>query len=209
MNLDYNLSLLANEEDLVELEWFSIEGSNQITELSRHLRSFLNCKKETIRTRFSPTSDHPQKIIMKRPILKCEDKISRLFSQYAKLLRNTDGSIENKIFYLLIKTRAQPNSSEAHLLKKIQLIVNKLWKEIHILSEMEINEYPHLLKIVVGIASLLCITSREFNSVLSDFYRELKLSYTQLEEELNMLLKMEKKVQIKEKKNKKRVILTE
>lgn len=124
-------------------------------------------------------------------------------------MRNIDGSIENKIFNLLIKTRAQPNGSEAHLLKKIHLVVNKLWKEIHILSEMEISEYHHLLKVVVGIASLLCIASREFNSLLSGFYKELKLSYTQLEEELKILLKIEEKVRIKEKKNKRRVIFTE
>ncbi len=139
MNLENNSFLFENEETLVELEWLSIEGNNQIIELSRQLQSFLNYKKATIRTRFSSTLDHQQKVIVKSPFLKCEDNITQLFSQYAKLLRNIDSSIENKIYYLLIKTRAQPNSSEAHLVKKIQLIVNKLWKEIHILSEMEIT----------------------------------------------------------------------
>lgn len=209
MNLENNSFQLENEEALVELESLSIEGSNQISELSRQLQSFLNYKKALIRARFSSTLDNPQKVIIKSPFLKCEDKISQLFSQYAKLLRNIDGSIENKIFYLLIKTRTQPNSSEAHLLKKIQLIVNELWKEIHILSEMEINEYPHLLKLVVGVASLLCITSTKLNSVLLDFYKELKLSYLELEQELNGLYNVEKKGQNKEKKIEKRAILTE
>lgn len=47
MNLDNNPSLLENEDVLEDLELFSVEGSNQITELSRHLRSFLNFKKAT------------------------------------------------------------------------------------------------------------------------------------------------------------------
>ncbi len=46
-------SLLEYEEDSESLEWYSIEGSERIYELSRQLRTFLNYKSVVIRFRFS------------------------------------------------------------------------------------------------------------------------------------------------------------
>jgi len=44
---------LDYEEDYVFLEWYSIEGEEQIKELSRQLRTFLNYKKSIILLRYS------------------------------------------------------------------------------------------------------------------------------------------------------------
>jgi len=76
---DYN-------EDYIFLEWYSIEGENQIKKLSRQLRTFLNYKNSMILLRYSKPNDMIN--VEKRIIINQHDKmINSLASQLINLLK--------------------------------------------------------------------------------------------------------------------------
>ena len=196
----FNNSLLGCEEDSEFIELYSIEFLAQINELSRHLRSLLNYKNAVIRFRFLESTEVNE--TGKDPILKWEGQLSSNFHQYANLLNMIEakeGKIANKIQILIEKAKYLPNHFEINLLKKIKLIGSEIWKGLHILSEFEIHCHPHLLNKVINIAGILCSADSAFSSLFSDFFRELRLSYLQLQEELSGLLLVNKEFQIREK----------
>lgn len=205
-----NTSPLDYEDDLEFLEWYSIEGSEHISELSRQLRSFLNYKKAIIRFRFSK-SQETHNILKKDPILKWESKLSSLFSRYISLLEMIgveQETVDKKIKILFRKVKTQPNRFEIDLLKEIKYLSGEIWKVLHVLSEFEIHPHFRLLNVVIKIADILCSSQGTFFSLFSDFYRELKESYSKLKLELSSLLELNDEDQFEAKKKKERVRIT-
>ena len=196
----FNDSLLGCEEDSEFIKRYSIEFPTQINKLSRHLRSILNYKNAVIQFRFSESSEVNK--TGKNPFLKWESQVSSNFHRYANLLNiieAKEGKIANKIQILLEKAKYLPNHFEINLLKELKLIGSEIWKGLHILSEFEIHCNPHLLNKLTKIAGIICSADSAFSSLLSDFFKELRLSYLQLQRELSGLLLLNKEFQIKEK----------
>jgi len=194
MNIFNDPFIRTYDNELSYIELCNLEASEKITELSRQVRSYLNYRIATIRMRYSDSQMAPN-IHQINSIKKWEAKLSSSFSQYSKLLRNIglqNGTIRDKIFLLRINTINQPNKRNLNLLRDIKCLGDDLWKILHVLSELEIQLKPQLLKIAIGIANVLCETVSEFYSTFSDFYQELKINYQQLEEELEDLLQVRK-----------------
>lgn len=205
------LSLLETEDDLEFLEWYLVEGSNRIDELSRQLRTFFNYKNSVIRIRFSRSREEYKKY-KNELILKQENELSNLFFQYKLLIDNiraNEETIAEKINILLQNVRHQPKNLERNILKEIKKHGDDIWMILHVLSTFDIHYYPQLLHVAIRIASILCSAEGEFFWPFSCFYRELKQSYTRLEEEVSGLLHSNEKLQFKENKKKKRVIVVE
>lgn len=205
-----NLFLLGNGESSEFLDWYSLEGSERINELSRQLRSFLNFKCEIIRMRFSKSSrsefNRTKPIGAPNPIKKWERELTSLFSQYTTLSKKI-GIVDGKIAEMIIKLMENVKNKQLEIdkkhLKEIRNLSKKIWRVLHILSELEIHRHPRLLNVIIQIAGLLCSCESVFFSSFSDFYLELKLNYLQLEGEISNLIQMEDK---KIKKKKKRMV---
>lgn len=197
---------LDYEENPEFFEWLSLEGSEKIDELSRQLRSFLNYKCSVIRLRYSKSNviEPPKKNI----ILKSEDELSILFSRYVKLLKEigiNEGNITEMIKTLIDQLKSQPNSYKLKTFKEIKSLSGEIWKKLHLLSEFEIHPHSSLLNIVIQIACVLCEIQGALYLPFLCFYEELKHNYTQLADELSILLQRDFKGNIKTKKNKERV----
>lgn len=185
-----NISLLETDVTSDFLDWYSLEGSNRIFELSRQLRSFLNYKYEIIRIRFSK-SNRSEPINLKNPIKIRERDLALLFSQYSTLLEKigiVDGKIAEKIIELMEKVKNKSLEIDIKHFKEIKILSKKIWNVLHILSELELHRHPRLLNVILQIASLLCSSESVYFSPFSDFYRELKLNYLQLEGEISNLI---------------------
>lgn len=185
-----NISLLETEVTSEFLDWYSLEGSDRIFELSRQLRSFLNYKCEIIRIRFSK-SNRSEPITMQNPIKIRERDLALLFSQYSVLLGKigiVDGKIAEKIIELIQKVKNKSLEIDKKYFKEIKTLSKKIWNVLHSLSELELHRHPRLLNVIIQIASLLCSSESVYFSPFSDFYRELKLNYLQLEGEISNLI---------------------
>lgn len=185
-----NISLLETDVTSDFLDWYSLEGSNRIFELSRQLRSFLNYKCEIMRIRFSK-SNRSELIDMKNPIKIRERDLALLFSQYSTLLEKigiVDGKIAEKIIELIEKVKYKSLEIDIKHFKEIKTLSKKIWNVLHILSELELHRHPRLLNVIIQIASLLCGSESVYFSPFSDFYHELKLNYLQLEGEISNLI---------------------
>ena len=185
-----NISLLETEVTSEFLDWYSLEGSDRIFELSRQLRSFLNYKCEIIRIRFSK-SNRSEPITMQNPIKIRERDLALLFSQYSVLLEKigiVDGKIAEKIIELIQKVKNKSLEIDKKHFKEIKTLSKKIWNVLHSLSELELHRHPRLLNVIIQIASLLCSSESVYFSPFTDFYRELKLNYLQLEGEISNLI---------------------
>jgi len=201
-----NPSFLDYEENSEFLEWYSTEGSKRISELTRQLRSFLNYKSAVIRLRFSNTQKGDT-ILKKDLKIKWESEFFSLCSQYAHLLKKIgleERTVKEKILILMERVKTQPNNFEITLLKKINLLGGEIWKIHHVLSELEIHQYPRFFLMAIKIASILCSVENAFFWPFSCFYEELKTSYLQLEKELSGLLQLNGEEQFEVKKKKRR-----
>jgi hypothetical protein len=206
-----NLYFLDYETDSNFLEWYTLEGSERINELSRQLRTFLNYKSSIICLRFSGSQNHNQ-IIKNDNIIKQESELFSLSSRFTSLLKKIgveEGGISEKIQTFIDKVKTQPKNLEIKLLKEIKMISSKIWKTLHILSEMELQNYYKLLNITIKLASILCNIEAVFFTTFSDFYSELKHNYLQLEKELSILLCLNEDEQFETKKKKKQVRILE
>jgi len=202
---------LDYDTDSKFLEWYTLEGSERINELSRQLRTFLNYKSSIICLRFSGSQNRNQ-IIKKDNIFKQESELFSLSSRFTSLLKTIGvekGAISEKIRIIIDKVKTQPNNPEIKLLKEIKMLNSKIWKTLHILSEEELQNYYQSLNISIKLAHILCSIEAVFFPIYSDFYSELKLNYLHLEKELSVLLCSNIDKQFVIKKNKKRVRILE
>ena len=199
------------DEDSEFLEWYSIEGSNRISELSRQLRSYLNYKNAIIRYRFSG-SQKADNFFNKDLMLKRGSELFSEYSRYTIFLNRIgadEASIAKQILILKDKVKIQPNNLEINLLKEIKHIGGKMWENLHILSEFELHYHPQLLYMAIKVACILSSTEGVFFSLFTDFYGELKHSYLQLEKELSELLCLIGDKHFETETNKKRVNILE
>ena len=204
-------SLLEYEEDSESLDWYSMEGSERINELSRQLRTFLNYKNAIIQFRFSG-SQKGENFLNKDQIIKCESELFSIYSRYTALIKKIgveEGTIAEKIRILIEKVKIQPNDLDINQLKKIKHLREELWKNLHIFSEFEFHYYPRLLHMAIKIACVLSNVEGVFFSLFSDFYGELKRSYLQLEKELSGLIYLNENEQFEAKKKKRSVKILE
>ncbi len=204
-------SHLEHEEDSEFLEWYSMEGSERISELSRQLRTFLNYKSTIIRLRFSRTRECDN-TLKKDSIMKWEGELFSLSSRYATLLKiiGVEGrTLTEKILILMERIKAQPNDFEINILKDIKQLGGEIWKILHSHSELEIHHHLQLFQMTIKIASILCSAESALYWPFSCFYEELKRNYLQLEKELSGLLQLNGEEQVESEKNKRQVRLLE
>jgi hypothetical protein len=204
----YNQNYFLDYEiDSTFIEWYNIEGSEQIIELSRQLRTFLNYKTSLICIRYSSSQNCPNNI-KNSSIFKQKNRLISLTSEFISLFKTMgteSGTISEKINTLMDRSKIQRDSLDIKLLKDIKNISVKLWRTLHVLSELQLQNYSELFKISINLATILCSINPVFFPIYSDFYNELKLNYLALEEELAVLLASKFKDQSTIKKNNKRV----
>lgn len=206
-----NFSLLECEQDSEFLEWYSMEGSKRISELSRQLRTFLNYKSTIIRLRYSKSRESNNSLKLE-PIMTVEKELLSLSSRYVvlqKMIGLEDKSVTQKILVLIERAKIKLNNFEINLLKEIKQLGSEIWKKLHIISELKIHNRPQLLNIAIQIASILSSAENAFFWPFSNFYEELKLSYLQLEGELSGLLQVIEDEQFNFKKKVKQVRILE
>jgi len=203
-------SLLDIEDDSVFLEWISMEGSERINELSRQLRTFLNYKFVLIRQRYSKSLVNNKKTKNEMYIKHSRD-LSGFISEYLPLIKRigaNEDNIAQKIQDIMQKVKLHSVGFEIELLKKIKLLGGRIWKEIHILSEIEYYNST-LLKVVFKTTKLLCNAESAFYFPFSNFYKELERNYLELDHEISDVLSTNREEQYDVKKRQPKVKILE
>lgn len=207
---EYYDPLNENYCDSVFLEWTLLEGSERINELSRQLRTILNFKIILIRQRYSKTPVNNNKT-NNEMYIKHSKEISSLVSEYLFLLKKIGADEDNlsqKIRNIMEKAKLHTSSFEIEILKKIKLLGGSIWKEIHLLSEIE-HYNSTLLNVVFKTSRLLCNAESSFYLPFSNFYNELEENYIELENEISCLLLENRKEQNNIKNKQKKVKILE
>ena len=206
-----DLYYLDNETDSMFLEWFTLEGSERISELSRQLRTFLNYKSSIIRLRFTGLNDF-NRSIKKEGNNERETELISLTSRIISLLKKIgieEGEIHEKFCIFINKVKTRSSNLEIKQLKEIKHISSEIWKIIHTLSELEFYNYFKLLQIAIKVACVLCSIEGVFFPVYADFYSELKFNYLQLEKEISALFNPNENELFEKKKKNRRVGILE
>ncbi|MEJ2293996.1 MAG: hypothetical protein P8Y23_04440 [Candidatus Lokiarchaeota archaeon] len=156
---------------------------NAITELSRHLRSFLRYKEQVINYRFRSTftlyTDHGTLKYTKDK--NCLQEAATNFINILKEIKKKSSSIELEIYYLA-KIPDNP------LFRQLIIITNKLFILIHKFSEQDLRDHPHLLKLLVSSAREASALKKCLDLEVEEFFSELELGYEKLGEELDEML---------------------
>jgi len=169
-------------------DWYLLEGSESLIELSRQFRTFFNYKYLIIRSKFSKINK-PTKIANDGKIISCKNNIFNLSSQLINLLNEIgveNGNIIGKIQILEQKVGRLPTRPDTLLLKKIKILGEEIWENLHIISELELYYHPKLLKIAISIANIVSSVKGAYNLILLDFFIELRRNYLQLEKEIEI-----------------------
>ncbi len=177
---------------------------NRITELSRHLQTYLNNRKATIRAICSDYNETPN-LSSINSIHKWEVELNLRIQEYSKYLKNTIGQNEDiklKIILIAEKAKSSPSCLEAKLFNDFLRNKIRLWQILHILSGLEIHERPQLLKLVLNTLTRLYQDEEKINEVIPGFIKQIKLNYQQLDQEYARLCLGIDKEQIHLKKSK-------
>ena len=169
-------------------DWYSLEGNESLIELSRQFRTFFNYKYIIIRNKFSEINKST-KITNDNKILSCKRSILDLSSQLVNLLNEIgveNGNIIDKIQILQQNIGIIPVKHDILILKKIKILAEEIWENLHIISELELYYYPKLLKIAISIANIVSSVKGAYNLKLLDFFIELRRNYFQLEKEIEI-----------------------
>ncbi|MFX1446042.1 MAG: hypothetical protein ACFFHV_21745 [Promethearchaeota archaeon] len=191
-------------------EYFEI-AENQISELSRHLQTYLNHREATILAICGETQPSINTSQIKNITIWEEEMIL----QYHKYINYLEKNIINKedlkfkFQHLTQILKSFPNSPEARSLKNFLACKIKLWKSLHIISGLEIHMRPQLLKRVIHILAKLCNDESKLNANIPVFFQQLNLNYQQLEQEYNQLLLTKEKGYHKSENKKEKVIVRE
>jgi len=170
-------------------DWYSLEGSESLIELSRQFRTFFNYKYLIIRSKFLKINKST-KIANDDKIISCKNNIFNLSSQLINLLNEIgveNGNIIEKIQILEQKVGRLPTKPNTLLLKKIKILGEEIWENLHIISELELYYHPELLKIAISVANIVSSVKGAYNLILLDFFIELRRNYLQLEKEIEIL----------------------
>ena len=184
---DYNTFFEQSDDDYFS-DWYSLEGNENLNELSRQFRTFFNYKYQIIRSKFSEITKSTESTNTDR-IFSCKNNIFNLSSQLINLLNEIgveNGNIIEKIQILMQKVGRLPNQPDISLLKKIKVLAEEIWENLHIISELELHYHPKLLKIAISIANIVSSVKGAYNLILIDFFIELRRNYLQLEKEIEI-----------------------
>jgi len=169
-------------------DWYSLEGSESLIELSRQFRTFFNYKYLIIRSKFLKINKLT-KIANNDKIISCKNNIFNLSSQLINLLNEIgveNGNIIEKIQILEQKVGRLPTKPNTLLLKKIKILGEEIWENLHKISELELYYHPKLLKIAISVANIVSSVKGAYNLILLDFFIELRRNYLQLEKEIEI-----------------------
>ena len=174
---------IGSEYDDSFNNWYEIEGTNKIKELSRQLRTFFNYKAEVIRYRFrsSPNladNDTNTKYLSRKQEI---ESLTHEFIIFLKKFKRIGQTLEQGIQTLFFdnnKTR----------LNKLSEISEKLFILLHYFSEESIHDHPKFLKFNVILAQNICLVKKCLNAQYSEFFEELEINYNNLEGELEDLI---------------------
>ncbi len=174
---------IGSEYDDSFNNWYEIEGTNKIKELSRQLRTFFNYKAEVIRYRFRPSpnlaeNDTNTKYLSRKQEI---ESLTHEFIIFLKKFKKNGQTLEQGIQTLFFdnnKTR----------LNKLSEISEKLFILLHYFSEESIHDHPKFLKFNVILAQNICLVKKCLNAQFSEFFEELEINYNNLEGELEDLI---------------------
>ena len=186
---------IRSESDDFFNNWFEIEGTNKIRELSRQLRTFFNYKAEVIRYRFRPRLNLVEKDTNTKFFSK-KQEIESLTHEFIALLKpfkKNEQTLEQGIHTLFFDN----NNTR---LNKLSEISEKLCILVHYFSEESIQDHPNFLKFIVILAQNICSVKKCLNAHFSEFYEELEINYNNLEGELEDLIETTLNKQKKSKK---------
>ena len=167
-------------------EWWSIEGAEKISELSRQLRTFLNFKANIIYARFSESTSSVN--FSKNDMFnKLKDDMTNSVLELIRLLKEIgikSNDISEKIQDLIERSKINPQFSTLDAIKKIKTINYNIWSYVHALSELDLHKNSKFFEIVINASSILCQVSAPLYIPFESFYNELKTDYLLLDEEL-------------------------
>ncbi|MHA1875731.1 MAG: hypothetical protein ACTSUC_04720 [Promethearchaeota archaeon] len=135
---------IESEYDDIFNDWYEIEGTRKIKELSRQLRTFFNYKTEVIRYRFRSTpnlaeNDTNTKYYSRKQEI---ESLTREFIILLKKLKKNGQTLEQGIQSLFFDNNKTP-------LNKISEITEKLSTLLHYFSEESLHTHPKFLKFSV------------------------------------------------------------
>jgi len=187
-DLEDYITFFEQSDDEYFSDWYSLEGNENLNELSRQFRTFFNYKCQIIRSKFLEINKSTKSTNNDR-IFSCKKTIFNLSSQLINLLSEIgieNGNIIEKIQILMQKVGRLPTQPDILLLKKIKVLAEEIWENLHIISELELHNHPKLLKIAISIANILSSVKGAYNLILLDFFIELRRNYLQLEKEIEI-----------------------
>lgn len=184
---DYNTFFEQSDDDYFS-DWYSLEGNENLNELSRQFRTFFNYKYQIIRSKFSEITKSTESTNNDR-VFSYKNNMFNLSSQLINLLNEIgveNGNIIETIQILMQKVGRLPTQPDILLLKKIKVLAEEIWENLHIISELELHYHPKLLKIAISIANIASSVKGAYNLALLDFFIELRRNYLQLEKEIEI-----------------------
>lgn len=184
----YRVEYYNDEEYLDSEELYKIT-ENRISALSRHLQTYLNNKKATIRAICSDFENTPNKNVISG-IHKWEEELTSRIWEYINYLKKNvkkDDILKREFLSLAEKAKSSPGSHETELFKNFLRNKIRLWQILHILSGLEIHVRPQLLKLVLKLLIRLYHEEGELNEVNPEFFKQIKLNYELLVREYEHL----------------------
>lgn len=180
-----------NEEKIKYIDINEVIESteNRITELSRHLQTYLNYKTAFIRT-LSWNFKENHCISNINSIQKWESELnSRILKHTTYLKKNVEPNEDLKLKVLLLSEMAKSSPKSLQAKEFNDFLRNKirLWQLLHILSVLEIYTRPNLLKLVIEILIHLYHEEGILNENITNFFKQIKLNYELLNEEITIL----------------------
>ena len=172
--------------------WYEIEGTRKIKELSRQLRTFFKYKAEIIRYRFRSSPSLAEKDINTAAYNQKQEieSLTREFMSLLKKIKKNGLSLEQGIQSLFFENYKASIS-------KLSVITEKLSMLLHYFSEASLHDHPRFLKFIVVLAQSIFLVKKYLNAQFSEFYGELEINYHSLEGELEILLENTPSVKIK------------
>ncbi len=202
MTFDNEYPYIDHEFDDNFLGWYEIEGSVQITEHSRQIRTLLNFKCATIR--YFYRKDSEISINMQKSIFfKTKNEFELLGLQFIKVIKKVKaitGVLEDGI-QIIKNNIVSRNKNAKACLMELKNIIDKMFVKIHYFSEQDIHKFPRLLMVLIRVAHEACLVQRCLKQRFSEFYQELGENYYNLEKELLIMIPSEipQKNNVKEK----------
>lgn len=181
---------------------------NKITLLSRQLRTYLNLKGSTIKNICKDIANPPN-IPNIQLVQRLEGDLNQVYHGYRAYVNKFIKPNENlKLQFMVLAKKAYscPNTFETKLFNQFLRNRLRLWELVHILTDLEIQNKPQLLKRLIQISYKLCNAERALNTTIPDFFQQLWHNYHQLYIEYEQLV-LVKRVEKEDIKNNKVMVL--